>query len=109
MIESNIEPIRIFIKYDDIFPFKMLNKGRKNIELVFSNKDVGKAIIQKYNLKNVRYAGVQKSLAYYIGFSKQHTDKGIVDQFNAIYKKMHKKGKVQRILDKYHMNAIELK
>jgi polar amino acid transport system substrate-binding protein len=108
IVKSNHKPINIQIKYDDIPLFKMLNNGNRNITAVYSNKDVGNKIIQQLKLKNIRYAGTQKSLNYYIGFSQQYTDKALVDKFNAALKKLHQTKQLQNILTRYQMTAAEI-
>lgn len=45
-----------------------------------------------------------EALNYYIGFSKQYTDKNVVDQFNAMFSN-NEKGIIQEILAKYDMQA----
>lgn len=106
MIASKLQPINIQMEHDDILVFKMLNQGGRTIDLIYSNRDVGNAIIHQANLKNIRYAGLQKQLKYYIGFSQEYTDKKIVDQFNATFKKLHKAGIIKKILAGYNMEAI---
>lgn len=107
MIELKLNPINIEILHDDILIFKMLDRGGRFIDLVYSNRDVGNAIIHQFNLKNIRYAGMQKKLKYYIGFSRQYTDKKIVDQFNATFKKLYKAKVIQNILADYYMETAE--
>lgn len=106
-IKETIGDMRIDMTPDDESAFKKLSIGR--VTAVFSNRDVGYALIKKLNLKNIRYAGQQRTLQYYIGFSKEHTDKAIVDQFNASFLKLHKKGVIQTILKKYNMDAATTK
>jgi len=108
MIELNLEPIKIIMTYDDIFIFRMLSSGGRNMGLVYSNREVGHAIIRQEKIKNVRYAGEQKKLKYYIGFSQKNTDREVVDRFNKTLREMHKADTIQKILDKYHMEAAEL-
>ncbi|MCP3944100.1 MAG: amino acid ABC transporter substrate-binding protein [Desulfobacteraceae bacterium] len=108
MIESNLQPIKIIMKYDDIILFNMLNNENRNIDAVYSNTKVGYAIINQRHLKNIRHAGIHKKLNYYIGFSKQYTDKAIVNQFNATFKKLHKNGVIPTILNKYNMEAAKI-
>ncbi len=108
MIELNLQPITIKMKHDDILVFKMLDIGKRNLDLAYSNRDVGNAIIDQLNLKNIRYAGVQKRLKYYIGFSRQYTNKKIVIQFNETFKRLHKTKVIQKILADYQMEAAKL-
>ena len=54
-------------------------------------------------LSNIRYAGAQRSLNYYIGFSQDHNDPAVVDRFNARLEKMIADGALQDILAGYGM------
>ncbi|WDP92001.1 MAG: transporter substrate-binding domain-containing protein [Desulfobacter sp.] len=87
----------IDIRPDDESGFRKLAIGR--IHAVFSNRDAGFALICKLNLKNIWYAGKQCDLDYYIGFSKAHTTKTIVDRFNTAVTALKTDGTVQRILN----------
>jgi polar amino acid transport system substrate-binding protein len=87
---------------DDEAAFKKLALGR--VGAVFSNRDVGYDLLRKLGIKNVRYAGRQQSLKYYIGFSQKATDKAVVEAFNAAFRSLHARGVVQEILARYHMD-----
>jgi polar amino acid transport system substrate-binding protein len=91
---------------DDESAFKKLSNGR--VDVVFSNADVGYALIKKLNLKNVVYGFSYKQLKYYIGFSKVYVDKKTVDSFNAAYAALYKDMTIQKILDSYQMKAAAL-
>jgi polar amino acid transport system substrate-binding protein len=91
---------------DDYAAFKKLSLGR--VDAVFSNKEVGDRVLQKLELKNVRYAGRQQVLKYYIGFSQKFVDKKLVDRFNSDFAALHKQGVIQEILSRYGMNAAAL-
>jgi polar amino acid transport system substrate-binding protein len=73
------------------------------VKAAFSNRDVGAAMIAKLGLKNLRYAGKQSELRYYIGFSKEFAPKESVDAFNAAYRRLYKSGEIQKILKSYKM------
>jgi ABC-type amino acid transport substrate-binding protein len=62
----------------------------------------------KLNIKNIRYAGFHTGLKYYVGFAQKFTDKKLVDQFNATFRNLHKRGLIQEILAKYKMDAAPL-
>ncbi len=100
-IKANIGDLNIDMRPDDESGFKKLSGGR--VEAVFSNRDVGAAMIKKINLTNLRYAGKQRELNYYIGFSKNFNDKSIVDKFNNGFMELYKDGTIKKILDKYFM------
>lgn len=105
-IKAEIKELTIDMTPDDEAAFKKLSLGR--VDAVFSNRDVGYDFMHKLNLKNIRYSGRQQSLKYYIGFSQKFTDKKLVDQFNATFRDLHKRGVIQEILAKYKMDAAQL-
>jgi polar amino acid transport system substrate-binding protein len=86
--------------------FKKLSVGR--VDAVLSDKDVGNDLTRKLGIRNVRYAGRQQMLKYYIGFSEKFTGKKLVDQFNTAFRNLHKRGIIQAILSKYKMDAAQL-
>ncbi len=100
-IKVNLGDLTIDMRPDDESGFKKLSGGR--VDAVFSNRDVGAAMIKKINLTNLRYAGKQRELNYYIGFSKEFNDKAIVDAFNSGFIELYKDGTITKILDKYYM------
>lgn len=105
-IKAEIKDLTIDMTPDDEAAFKKLSLGR--VDAVFSNRDVGYDLMRKFGLKNIRYSGRQQSLKYYIGFSQKFTDKRLVDQFNATFRNLHKRGAIQEILGKYKMETAPL-
>ncbi len=105
-IKAEIKDLTIDMTPDDEAAFKKLSLGR--VDSVFSNRDVGNDLMRKLGLKNLRYSGRQQSLKYYIGFSQKFTDKNLVDQFNATFRGLHKRGVIQEILSKNKMDAAQL-
>lgn len=105
-IKQEIGDLKIDMTPDDESAFRKLSIGR--ISAVFSNRDVGYALIKKLNLENIRYAGRQRSLNYYIGFSQQYNEKQIVDKFNDTFIELHKKGLIQKTLKQYNMTPCNL-
>ena len=105
-IKTEIKDMTIDMTPSDEAAFRKLSVGR--VDAVFSNRDVGYDAIRKLNLKNIRYSGRQQSLKYYIGFSQKFADKKLVDQFNAMFRDLHKRGVIQEILVKYKMEAAQL-
>jgi polar amino acid transport system substrate-binding protein len=107
MAKDGLKAISIDMRPDDESGFKKLALGR--IDAVFSNRDVGHALIAKLGLQDkIRYSGAQRKLKYYIGFSMAHNDKGVLQAFDAAYRKLHKSGAVKKILDKHSMEVSEL-
>lgn len=108
MEENQLHKITIDMTHDDILSFRMLNRQNRNLDAVYSNRDVGNTIIKMLSLKNIRYAGAQRKLKYYIAFSKQFTDKKVVDRFNATLLDLYKRGVIQNILKKYSLKPAEI-
>ena len=107
MGKDGLKAISIDMRPDDESGFKKLALGR--IDAVFSNRDVGHALIAKLGLKDrIRYSGAQRKLKYFIGFSMAHNDKNVLQAFDAAYRKLHKSGEVKIILDRYSMEISEL-
>lgn len=107
MTKDGLKAIKVDMRPDDESGFKKLALGR--INAVFSNRDVGHALIAKLGLKEkIRYAGAQRKLKYYIGFSMAHNDKKVLERFDAAYTKLHKSGDVKKILDKFSMEVAKL-
>ena len=108
MANDGLNAISIDMRPDDESGFKKLALGR--LDAVFSNRDVGHALVAKLGLKDkIRYSGAQRKLKYYIGFSMAHNDKSVLQAFDAANRKLHKSGTVKKILDKYSMEISELK
>jgi polar amino acid transport system substrate-binding protein len=105
-IKAEIGDLTIDMTPDDEAAFKKLSLGR--VRAVYSNRDVGYDLLRKLDIKNVRYAGRQQGLKYYVGFSQKATDKAVVDAFNAAFRSLHAQGVVQGILARYRMDAAPL-
>ena len=101
-IKAEVKDLAIDMTPDDEAAFKKLSLGR--VDAVFSNRDVGYDLVRTLDIKNVRYAGRQQSLKYYIGFSQKFTDKKVVDQFNVTFRTLHQQRVIQEILARYRMD-----
>lgn len=104
-IRNEIGDLKIDLRPDDESGFVKLSQGR--VDAVYSNKDVGYALIKKLGLTNIRYAGRSKKIKYYIGFSQQYTDRDLVERFNTTYRDLHKNGTIPEILKKYALEQGE--
>lgn len=104
--ENEVREIKIEMTLADESGFKKLSLNR--VDAVFSNKDVGNAIIKKLNLKNIKYVYAYNKIDYYIGFSRQKVDKKTLDKFNKAHAVLYKNNTIQKILDKYQMMAAPL-
>lgn len=105
-IKAEVGDLTIDMTPDDEAAFKKLALGR--VRAVFSNRDVGFDMTRKLGITGVRYSGRQQSLKYYIGFSQQHTDKQLVDRFNASFRTLHRQGVITEILGRYRMDSAAL-
>jgi polar amino acid transport system substrate-binding protein len=105
-IKAEIQDLAIDMTPDDEAAFKKLSLGR--VQAVFSNRDVGTDLLRKLAISNVRYAGRQQSLKYYVGFSQKFAAKELVDQFNATFRTLHRQGVIGDILRRYRMDSAAL-
>jgi len=85
---------------DDESGFVKLSLGR--VDTVFSNKDVGLAVMKKLGLANVVYAGRQSATTYYVAFS-HHADLAKVRLFNQTLAALQKNGTIPALLARYGM------
>ncbi|WP_185817655.1 substrate-binding periplasmic protein [Shewanella atlantica] len=107
MIELNLDPITIQGIHDNKLVFKMLDNEGRNIEMIYSNRDVGNTVIAQYDLQNIRYAGPNEELYYYIGFGRKHADKDLVGRFNRGFIKLQQTGVIQSILAEYNLQSVD--
>ena len=104
MAERGLKPIIIDERPDDDSGFKKLAVGRLNA--VYSNRDRGNEVIRKHKLsENVRYAGANKTLQYYVGFSRAGNDPRLLDRFDQAYLDLYREGFIEKIMKKYHLQA----
>lgn len=96
--------IKIDKSVDDEAAFKKLSAGR--FEAVYSNKDVGLAIIKKLNLKNIHYAGKHKDLVYYFALSKK-TDQTQKEKFFNELTTIKNNGGLSKILTKHNIQTAK--
>jgi polar amino acid transport system substrate-binding protein len=105
-IKAEVGDLTIDMTPDDLAAFRKVSLGR--VQAVFSNRDVGYDALRRLGITNVRYSGRQQTLKYYIGFSQKSTDKKLVDEFDATYRRLHKQGVIQQVLKAYKMDAAPL-
>jgi polar amino acid transport system substrate-binding protein len=105
-IKKIIKDLRVDFSPDSSSCFKKLSTGE--LDAVYSNKAVGRSLINRYQMKNIRYAGRDKTLDYYIGFNQKFSSKALVDKFNASFEKMHKNGTIHEVLSMYGMEAANI-
>lgn len=96
--------IKTDMTVDDESAFKKLNAGR--YEGVYSNKDVGLALVKSLSLNNVKYAGKQKPLVYYISLTKK-TNPELRKKFLDEVTKMKADGTLNKILSKYSIHMAK--
>ncbi|WP_108652791.1 substrate-binding periplasmic protein [Dongshaea marina] len=101
-LTKDMKNVKLDITPHDEFPFKKLAVGR--VDAVYSNKNVGEALIAKLGLNNIKYAGRHRTLDYYIGISKKHTDENLAREFFATIVLMKEKGVIRNILSGYTMD-----
>jgi polar amino acid transport system substrate-binding protein len=81
---------------------KKVAAGR--VQLYYVNRDVGFYRMKQLNVSGVRYAGKQKELYYFAGFSKDHNYKAVIDKFNAAARDLSNEGVIAKLLEKYHID-----
>lgn len=82
--------------------FRKLAGGRYgDTAAVYSNRDVGRYILQDEGIDGVRYAGEQRGLHYYVGFPKKAVSRALVRRFNDALVGLHKSGRLAEILGDY--------
>ena len=102
MVAQKLKPIGIDMRPDDEAGFKKLAASR--VDAVFSNREVGFALVAKLGLREkIRYAGKTSDLNYYIGFAKKHNDPKTLALFDAAITQLLKDETAKRILDKFEM------
>ena len=106
-IKRIIKDLRVDFSPDSATCFKKLSQGQ--LDAVYSNKAVGKSLINRLKLNNIRYAGRDKTLEYYIGFNQKYTDKTVVDKFNKQFEKFHRNGVISEVLSMYGMEPADLR
>lgn len=103
-IARQVEGMTLDVTTDDIAAFKKLNAGR--LDAVFSNRDVGLAMVERLGLTDVKYAFKQRELNYYIGFNKESTDAALVERFNEAFTRLYDTGVIPEILKKHEMSPV---
>ncbi|WP_159084748.1 substrate-binding periplasmic protein [Dongshaea marina] len=100
-IKENINKLAVSVTNDDERQFQNLSDGK--VDAVYSNRDVGYALINKLELDNIRYAGMHRQLKYYIGFAKAHNSASLIKRFNDTLIKLYQQGKLNGVYEKYDM------
>jgi len=96
------DTIHVSMRPDDIAGFRQLNAGW--VDAVYSNKSVGQAIIHRFNLSLIRYAGADRTLNYYVAFSSTHTTEEFVDSFNTGLQQLISEGKRDQLMLQYEIS-----
>jgi polar amino acid transport system substrate-binding protein len=86
---------------DDEEAFKKLAWGR--IDAVFSNRDVGVALMGKLHLGNLEYAAKYEDVDYYIGYTRSPERAVTVDRFDRALGAMIESGRVEAILKRFFL------
>jgi len=98
---KGVPDVKVEMTPDDIAAFKKLDAGR--IGAVYSNIDVGNLMIKNLKLENIRHSLTHKKIRYYIGFSKEKTDKALTGKFYYKLIELQQNGEIAKILKKYDM------
>ncbi len=103
-IQKAMPSMQISMYEDDRIAFQQLSEGK--LDSVYSNRDVGFAMIRELGISNLRYSMYQKQLNYYIGFIKEHTPRKLVNRFNHALKLIFRNGQAQEILSHHQLEPI---
>lgn len=103
-LNYDLNSIEIDMTPHDEAAFKKLSVGR--VDFVYSNKDVGVALIKKNRLNNIKYAGYPREVKYHIAFSTEFTDVTLVKQFNDTLQLLSKQGVIKNILKEYALQDV---
>ena len=82
--------------------FRLLSVGR--VDAVYSNREVGRAIIRELQLDDLHYALVHRKLDYFVGFNTETVPQTWVDSFNKQLQALQQQGEAQRILNRYGLH-----
>jgi len=104
MGKDGLQTFKVEVRPDDESGF--LKLAGKRVQAVYSNRDVGTAMLAKLGVKNVRFAGTSETIKYYIGFAKANVTQEQVDQFDTAFRKLHEDGVIAKILAKYGMADV---
>lgn len=79
--------------------FRQLGAGR--VDAVYSNREVGWAVVRRLGLAHVRYTGPDRHLKYYVGFSRRTLGPDFNQAFSDAYKRLQERGVVREVLMRY--------
>ena len=103
MKTQGLKPIQIDMHPNaDGTGLKKVAFGR--LQLYYVNRDVGFYRIKQLNISGVRYAGKQKELDYFAGFTKEYNYKAVIDKFNRAVRKLSNDGVIAKLLAKYDID-----
>lgn len=103
--ETSLPDITIDMAPDDPEGFKKLKVHR--VTAVYSNREVGKAIIRALGIKGLSYALPHRKLHYYVGLSRAFTPPQIWQRFNTAVMALKQEGEVSRLLYQHRMVIVE--
>ncbi len=79
--------------------FRLLSVGR--VTAVYSNREVGQAIIRQLQLPELSYALRHRQLEYFVGFNPERVSQAWVDGFNHQLQRLQQQGEAQKIFKRY--------
>lgn len=79
--------------------FRLLAVGR--VDAVYSNREVGQAIIRELQLTGLNYALTHRKLDYFVGFNAVTVSQVWVDAFNSQLQRLQQQGEARKILDRF--------
>lgn len=79
--------------------FRLLAAGR--VEAVYSNRDVGRALVSQLQLQDLHYAASHRQLDYYVGFNPDLISDEWVTEFNHQLETLRQQGETAKLLQRY--------
>lgn len=70
-------------------------------DLYYVNRDAGFYRVRQFNVKGVKYAGVQSEVYYFAAFAKKHNNKAVIGKFNEATLQLAKEGVLAKILSEH--------
>lgn len=98
-LSQQVAGVKVVLHHDDDTGLRQLAIGR--VDAVYSNRDVGRAMLERLGIQGIRYAGSHRQLSYYVGFAKAYVAPSQVAAFGQAYLKLLRSGEADALLRPY--------
>jgi len=100
--------MKVKIESNSTFALKRFDVGRYGDKsALYLNRDVVDHLIKTMKLKNIRFAGDDRKLSYYVGFPKESNTRKFVSDFNRALEKSKQDGTLEQLLKPFDMTPPE--